>query len=73
MMEKFSSNHPLMLDPLERATITSPEDGKIHESVFRSWAILDVVLWLLEQETPSDVIHAYITEMRLMNHKELKR
>lgn len=37
--------------------------NEVHESVYRSWHILHYVEWLLERETPNDVILALIRDM----------
>ena len=57
-----------LLEPLARPTVVN----KIHESVYRSWHVLDQVRLLLENGAPSVVIISYIASMRESEAKEEK-
>lgn len=51
-----------LLEPLNVATSVS--GSRVHESLTRSWAILEMVKWLLSNGAPAVVVLAYIESMR---------
>ena len=60
-----------LLVPLGYPTVLSGE--RMHESLTRSWAVIDRVIWLLQQGTPALVTLSYIQSMREAEPKEMAR
>jgi hypothetical protein len=44
--------------------------NKVHESIYRSYAILDYAEWLLEHDTPPDVVLWIIRDLRRLENKD---
>lgn len=45
--------------------------GKVHESVYRAYAILNIVEHLLEESTPPQVVLAILQELRRVENLEV--
>ena len=49
-----------LLDILSEPTVYN----NVHESIYRSWHILNAVEWLLERNTPPEVVLSIVRELR---------